>query len=87
MKTWKLLKNWYEGGCGNVKLDSRLSDCFPVSNGVRHKLVLSAALFFLVMDPLLRDLYKINVWHWSLFYAGGFLHANDIQTLALSETL
>ena len=35
-KMLRLLKNWNEGGCGQVKLDGRLSDCFPVSRGVRQ---------------------------------------------------
>ena len=26
-KTWRLLRNWYEGGCGHVKLDGRLLPC------------------------------------------------------------
>ena len=35
-KLWRLLKNWYEDGQGQVKLDGRLSNCFPLSRGVRQ---------------------------------------------------
>ena len=50
--------------------------------------VLSPALFLLVLDPFLRELQtswlglSINN-----FYAGGFLHADDVRTLASSKEL
>ena len=55
-KLWRVLKNWYEGGSGQVRLDGRLSETFKICRGVKQGSVLSPALFLLVMDPLLRDL-------------------------------
>ena len=34
-KMWRILKNWYEGGCGQVKVDGRLSGTFQISRGVK----------------------------------------------------
>ena len=47
--------------------------------------VLSPTLFLLVMDSLLKQL-EVSGLGLSVnnFYAGGFLHADDIQTLAIS---
>jgi len=47
-----------EGGIGRVRLDGRLalSKEFTVEKGVKQGLVLSPALFLLVMDPFLRQL-------------------------------
>ena len=85
-KMWRLLKNWYESCSCHVKLDSRLSDSFSVERGVKQGSVLSPALFLLVMDPLLRQLQVSGVGlSINNFYAGGFLHADDIRTLATSE--
>ncbi len=48
--------------------------------------LLSPALFLLVMDPLLTELQasglELSV---NRFYAGGFLHTDDIRTLTTSE--
>ena len=87
-KMWRVWRN----GMKVVKLDGRLCDCFPVSRGVRQGLVLSPTLFLLVINPLLRDLQTSGVGlSINSFYAGGrgvggFLHADDIWTLASSET-
>ena len=53
----------------------------------RHALSgLSPALFLLVMDPLLKQLQTSGLGlSVNRYYAGGFLHANDIRTLATSE--
>ena len=85
-KLWRVLKNWYEGGSGQVRLDGRVSESFNICMGVKQRSVLSPALFLLVMDPLLRDLQASGVGlSLNGFYAGGFLHADDIRTLATSE--
>ena len=53
--------------------------------------VLSPVLFLLIMDPLLTQFQGSGLGRSSNnFYAGGFLHADDIRTLATSlspETL
>lgn len=85
-KMWRLLENWYESCSCQVKLEGRLSDNFSVERGVKQGSVLSPALFLLVMDPLLRQLQVSGVGlSINNFYAGGFLHADDIRTLATSE--
>ena len=51
----------------------------------REGSVLSPALFLLVMDPLLKTLEQSGLGlSVNNFYAGGFLHADDIRTLATS---
>ena len=85
-KMWRLLKSWYEGGSCRVKIDGRLSESFSVERGVKQGSVLSPALFLLVMDPLLRQLQASGLGLTvNEFYAEGFLHADDIRTLATSE--
>ena len=82
-KCWRILRNWYESASCKVKLDEGiLSQSFSVKRGVS---VLSPALFLLVMNPLLCQLEDSGAGQ-SVddFYAGGFLHANDIRTLASS---
>jgi len=85
-KMWRLLRSWYDGGSCQVKLDGMLSHSFPVERGVKQGSVLSPALFLLVMDPLLQQLQASGLGLTvNRFYAGGFLHADDIRTLATSE--
>ena len=85
-KLWRLLRDWYEGGSGRVRVDGRLSESFMVERGVKQGSVLSPALFLLVMDPLLKQL-QLSQLGLTVngFYAGGFLHADDIRTLVTSE--
>ena len=47
--------------------------------------VLSPALFLLVLDPLLRELQASGLGLFLNNYAGGFLHADDVRTLATSK--
>ena len=61
-KPWRLLKNWYEGVSGYVMVDGESSEKFGVERGVRQGSVLSPSLFLLVMDPLLRQSGRSQVW-------------------------
>ena len=71
-----------------VCIDGTLSSDFCVELGVRQCSILSPILFLLVMNPLLMKLQAsgldLSTIH---FYAGGFLHADDICTLATSESV
>ena len=86
-KTWRIIKDWYEGGSCRVKLEDRFSNAFLVQRGVRQGSVLSPTLFLLVMDPLLKKLesaslgLKIND-----LFVGGFAHADDIRTITNSTS-
>ena len=85
-KMWCLLRNWYEGGSCCIKIDGRLSATYSVGRGVKQGSVLSPAPFMLLMDPLLRELQAFGQGlSINNFYAGGFLHANDVRTLASSK--
>ena len=65
-------------GCQN-------SSPFQLQRGVLQGSVLSPFLFLLVMDPLLRPLQSHSLGlSVNSIYAGGYLHANDIHTLASS---
>ena len=53
--------------------------------GIRQRSVLSPILFLMVMDPLLQQLEKSALGpSVNDLYVGGFLHADDIHTLASS---
>ena len=82
-KTWRLLRSWYSDGRSSVRLRQHVSPPFALGRGVRQGSVLSPALFLLIMDPLLRQLQALSIGvSVNNMYAGGFLHADDIRTLA-----
>ena len=72
-------------GSAQVKLSGSLSGSFKLGRGVEQGSGLLPAQFLLMMDPLLRELQASGVGL-SLkgYYAGGFLHADDVWTLATS---
>lgn len=85
-KLWRLLRNWYSGGRCKVRLNGKCSEGFAVERGVKQGSVLSPVLFLIVMDPLLKVLHESSLGlSINGFYAGGFLHADDIRTLATSN--
>ena len=60
----------------------RLLESYSVERGVKQGSILSPTLFLLVMDPLLTQIQKTGLGlSINNFYAGGFLHADDIRTL------
>lgn len=62
-----------------------MSNSFTVERGVKQGSVLSPTLFLPVMDPLLKQLELSGVGlSVNNFYAGRFLHADDIRTLDTS---
>ena len=66
-----------------MRLNGHKSGEFPVMRGIRQESVLSPILFLMVMDPLLQQLEKSALGpSINNLYVGGFLHADDIQTLA-----
>jgi len=78
---WWLTKSWYGGAICQVKVDGGiLSEPYPIQRGMKQGSVLSPALFLLVMDPLLRVLEQSGLGlSVNNFYAGGFLHGDDIS--------
>ena len=85
-KCWRLIRNWYEGARCRVKIqEGKLSQPFVVERGVKQGSILSPALFLLIMDPLLISLQQSGIGlSVNDFFAGGFLHADDIRTLSTS---
>ena len=80
-KTWCLLRSWYEDCSTSIRLGQHLSTPFALERGVRQGSILSP--FLLVMDPLLRQLQSLSIGaSVNNMIAGGFLHADDIRTLA-----
>ena len=84
-KTWRLLQNWYTNSTSSVRMGCHSSPTFQLQQGVRQGSILSPFLFLLVMDPLLRQLQSHSLGiSINNTYAGGYLHADDIHTLASS---
>ena len=36
VKTWRLLRNWYQEAVGQVKYDGQMSENFSIGRGVNH---------------------------------------------------
>ena len=85
-KTWCLLHDWYSD-CSIVRVGCHTSSSYQLQRSICQGSILSPFLFLLVMDPLLRQLQSqslgISV---NNTYAGGYLHADDIRTLANSQS-
>ena len=82
-KMWGLLRGWYTGATCQVKLGERVSRSYCEDRGVKQGSVLSLALFLLVMNTFLHQLESSRLGlSVNEFYAGGFLHADDIRTLS-----
>ena len=82
-KAWHLLYSWYNDCKSSVRLGQHLSSPFTLERGVRRGSILSPSLFLLIMDPLLRQLQSLSIGvSVNNMYAGGYLYADDIRTLA-----
>ena len=84
-KTWRLLNSWYDGACCQVKCDGTLSEGYVVGRGIKQDSGQSPIFFLLVTDTLLKQLEVSSLGLLvNNFYAGEFLHVDDIKTLATS---
>ena len=62
-----------------------MSASFDVSRGVKQGSILSPTLFLIVMDLLLKRLQSSQLGlSVNGFYAGGFIHADDIRMISTS---
>ena len=86
-KTWRILQDWYSDCNSIVRVGCHTSSFYQLQRGVHQGSILSLFLFLLVMDPLLRQGQShslgISV---NNTYAGGYIHADDIRTLANSQS-
>ena len=86
-KTWRILYSWYTDCQSSVRLGRHVSHSYTMERGVRQGSILSPLLFLFVMDPLLRQLQSSSVGtSINNMYAGGYIHADDIRTLAGNVT-
>jgi len=60
VKLWRLLNHWYTNATARVRIDACISNCFPISCGVKQGSVLSLTLFLIVMDRLIHLLRESN---------------------------
>ena len=85
-KCWRLIRSFYKNTTCRVRVGEGLSTSYVLERGVKQGSILSPALFLLVMDPLLSLLENSGVGlSINNLYAGGFIHADDIRTLASSS--
>ena len=77
-KCWQLMKSWCEGATCQVKVDDGTchTQYRKVSSKDQFFLLLFSCLSWRVLEQSGLGLSVNN------FYTGGFLHANDIRTLA-----
>ena len=72
-----------------VSWNSKKSDEFPVSNGVRQGGVLSPILFtvYIIVDDLLLELERQGIGcYWNKHFVGAICYADDITLLAPSPS-
>ena len=85
-RCWRLIRSLYKNAVSRVRIGNRLSKSYVLERGVKQGSILSPALFLLVMDPLLSLLESSRIGlSINNLYAGGFIHADDIRTLASSS--
>ena len=85
-KYWRLIRSLYKNAVSRFHIGNRLSKSYVLERGVKQGSSLSPALFLLVMDPLLSLLESSHIGlSVNNLYAGGFIHADDIRTLASSS--
>ena len=81
-RCWRLLHNWYSNPKNAVRLDSNLSQSFPVCHGVKQGSILSPTIFIIGIDSLLRTL---EATHQALSCLGvevdSSAHADDIRVV------
>ena len=77
-KTWRIIKNWYEGGSCCVKLEGRLSNDFPIySSSLSHTVPPCDGFLLKKLESASLGL-KIND-----LFVGGFSHADEIISLTV----
>ena len=71
--------------CSVARHGSQNSSPFPLQRGVHQGSIFSSSFFLLVMDPHMKLLQSVSLGT-SIHntYTGGYLHADDIRTLACS---
>ena len=86
-KCWRVILNWYTSSQSMVRVNTRYSDHFPISRGVKQGSVLSPLLFLIAVDPMLKNL---RLKQAGLSISGNFVgaaaHADDLRTIATSKS-
>lgn len=85
-RCWRIISDWYSAAMSSVRINSTLSNPFPISRGVKQGSVLSPILFLIAIDSLLSDLKTKDVGL-SIYgtFVGAAAHADDVRTIASSK--